>query len=609
MAQSTKIRFRDLTEREDAERVRLERRLSDLTTKALKRGGAADNLLLANLPSDERQELEFLLWLKEGGGLARLKESSFAERVEPLFIATRDLFNEDAALLGDTNMKVGNFDKEGRLHVLDASGKESAEFEHIVKISLVLGILMADGVRPPRITVSQEDIKHHATAKEGGEGGQNVIVADKSDRFYFDFVDAFYRAIGEARKSEGSGLAEAVLSILDDEGDPTGYKNKSGEVECFEYASVTRCLFASKVTKPLPQLHRRVTICLNKIQNVGGEDRIDEVSISMADLTSVTDYQIKPDNVRLMGPILCSSMFEELKVFQVLDKLVELSQNGMLTIGEGEAGKMLYLYWKNTPNRISESERRNIYSTTLGIPGGDGGGSPNREFNDLWLRFISAVSSLVRQRTADQILRTNLPASIGQQQVRKAARDLAMNLSARGYGMTYYLAKDLNVQINDIIRILGDQEIRSCFGASNMWQVIDQVATLELGGARNSARYSSMASSGAIIIAWLATNVNRYNKVTSAAVINVDEVVSLDPPTSNEPTKTPTDYDLVNACELWLADTATSDLRIEELSQPREAPMMTSRPVQIPSIARDMLESAGVAVPGFGLGAGITRRQ
>jgi hypothetical protein len=32
------------------------------------------------------------------------------------------------------------------------------------------------------------------------------------------------------------------------------------------------------------------------------------------------------------------------------------------------------------------------------------------------------------------------------------------------------------------------------------------------------------------------------------------------------------------------------------MSQPREAPVMTSKPVQIPSIARDMLDSVGMGL-------------
>lgn len=566
------IRLGDLVEVERQERKRLKNRWIQLKAKSEDRHG--------KLPVDEENELDLLKELQNASeefGEVRDQE----QRLSALFVGARDLFNSDGTsqvkLLTD---ELGNFTSEGKLEVND---------NDLFMVALVVGFLSADGVAAPRLKVESD----------------GKIISDRDDKNYPAFVEEFYCAVGAAQRS--FSLASKVLPLLAEEGQPE--EGKTATVNCIEFAKVVRCLESRRIKDNEIHLRSYIRQCLNRIQNVGGEDRIDEIDITVPNFASVTDYQIKAVNVKLMGPIICAAMFEELKVFQVLDKLVELSQNGMLAIGEGDAGKMLYLYWKNTPNRISEGERRSIYSMTLGIPGGEAGGTPNREFNDLWLRFISAVSSLVRQRTADQILRVNLPAAIGQQQLRKAARDLAMNLSSRGYGMTFYLAKDLRMQINDIISILNDKEIRACYGASNMWQVIDQVATLELGGAKNSARYSSMASSGAIITAWLAENVVRYNRVTSVPIINVDEVLSLDPPTSPEPTKTPTDYDLVNACELWLADTATSDERIEQLSQPREAPMMTSRPVQIPSIAREMLESAGVAVPGFGLSAGVMRRQ
>jgi hypothetical protein len=302
------------------------------------------------------------------------------------------------------------------------------------------------------------------------------------------------------------------------------------------------------------------------------------------------------DNVRLMGPMVCAAMFDELKAFQVVDKLVELFQHGMLPIGSGEAGKLLYKYWKEAPNRMSESERKNFYAMTMGIPGGESGGMVNRDFNDLWLRFVSSVSSYVSQNEVDKLLRKGgLPSAISGQQLRKAARDLAANLSLHGYGMAYYAALDMQDQIRTIIKLLSDADIRSAYGARDMWQVVDQVATLELGGAKTSSRYRMLATCGAIITAWLADNVKRIMNPTGP-ILDMNEVLSPMPRSSGKATTHPSDYDLVNACELWLADTGTSDLRVDEMSQPREAPVMTSKPVQIPSIARDMLDSVGMGM-------------
>ena len=258
---------------------------------------------------------------------------------------------------------------------------------------------------------------------------------------------------------------------------------------------------------------------------------------------------------------------------------------------------------------MSEAERMNFYALTIGVPGGSANGKTNREFNDLWIRFVSTVSSLVRQQTIDKLLQQSIPAAIGQQQVRKAARDLGRNLSAHGYGMMLYAAIELQSEINKIIKLLSHKDILRAFGAFDMWQVIDQVAALELGGARNTARYATLATCGAIITAWLANNVERYNRPTTEPVIDLVAVTSIDPPTAGpKATSEPKDYDLVNACELWLADTAMSEERIEQLArEPREAPAMTSKPVQIPSIAREMLEQAGVPGIGMAMGAGMRR--
>jgi hypothetical protein len=64
------------------------------------------------------------------------------------------------------------------------------------------------------------------------------------------------------------------------------------------------------------------------------------------------------------------------------------------------------------------------------------------------------------------------------------------------------------------------------------------------------------------------------------------------------PTTQPTDADLVNACDQWLAVTGTSDARVEEYAQPIDNPAISSRPTSIPSVARDLLESVGVSTNG-----------
>ncbi len=592
MVAITQIRYRDIDLAELAERDRLAARLGQLKKIEENR---------KNLSSAERQEMKRIEAVLDIIG----KDNS--ELCEPVFVGARDLFNSSLGLLdGYLNNHASG--------VLRGSGKSESA---LCKAALTIGLLMIDGAAAIGLVVLAQPKKTIAKVREGDAkpvdtkapaSGYSVepearqIVSDTASAAWGTLSKMFFAGIGEAQSM--SDLAMLVLPLLALEGDPRGNDDDfPGTVDAAEFARLLRALVKSGITATEPQLRRRVNEALDLIQQRGAEKPVIELGIDLPDLEDAADAGIVPDNVRLMGPMICAAMFDELKAFEVVDKLVELFQHGMLAIGNGSAGRQLYKYWKDAPNRMSSAERRNFYAMTMGIPGGDTGGLANGwmanvEFNDLWLRFVSTVSSFFRQNEVDKLLRATLPSPISHQQVRKAARDLAVNLSLHGYGMAYYAALDLQAQIKFMITLLSDPEIRTNYGARDMWQVVDQVATLELGGAKTSSRYRTLATCGAIITAWLANNADRIRR-PGGPLIDIDEVRSPMPRTNgSKATMTPTDYDLVNACELWLADTATNDSLIDQMAQPRETPVMTSRPVQIPAIARDMLAD----LPGMGLG-------
>ena len=181
-------------------------------------------------------------------------------------------------------------------------------------------------------------------------------------------------------------------------------------------------------------------------------------------------------------------------------------------------------------------------------------------------------------------------------------------ISRSGDELLSYRWRDYLRQEHSVAFTLTRQAIREAedsfaqYSLQDMWQVVDQVATYYLGGARTSTRYRTLASCGTIITAWLANNVKRIHQ-TSGPLIDIDVVRNPPVAGSHKATRNPDDYDLVNACELWLADTATSDSEIERLAQePRNSPTMTSKPVPIPAMAREMLDGLGDV--GVGLGHG-----
>ncbi len=625
-------RFIDLAERESRARdahVNTVARLSQVQKKRA-------------LSNAEQEELDLSTEVIAELGKTRTSKRNVCD---PLFVATRTLLNEqklisselltheDGVLVFDPYASVAAL--RAAITAARAMAKPPPAAPPITLTTLTLGVLILDAAQAPPVKVVEQlgrstrtkaaATKAPATKAPATKAAATKATATKATKaikapkatkapkafktLYPDwdrdpagnFTRAFFEALGEAR---GYGLlADKVLVLLAQEGDPDGQGGTDPTVRCEEFARVMRELRRAKVDANEPQLRRRINEVLDKVQNVGTEDRIAERDIDLPDLEDIQDENIMAENVRVMGPMIVSTMFEELKVFQVVDRIVEQFQHGVLPIGPGEAGQLLYRYWREAPNRMSEQERRNFAAITLGVPGGDPGGMVNRDFNDLWIRFVSAVSSFVRQNEVDALLRSATPSPISHQQVRKAARDIASNLSLHGYGMAHYAAREVAEHVKFMIKLLSDPEIRASYGAKDMWQVVDQVATYDLGGARTSSRYRTLATCGTIITAWLADNVARINRTATGPLIDMDVVRNPPVASSHKATKDPNDYDLVNACELWLADTATPDSEVEKLSQtPRNTPTMTSKPIPIPAMARDMLDDLGDI--GVGLGHG-----
>ena len=292
-------------------------------------------------------------------------------------------------------------------------------------------------------------------------------------------------------------------------------------------------------------------------------------------LDAATEIEINRENLLVAALLYYSYQLEEMRMFHVIDRIVELFAQGQLPIGRAGAAETLIASWRERrPN--PESARRNAYWRMFGMDVAARSaapappGEPNREFSALWLRFVAAVASLVRQTEAPALL---IPPTEANAAVRKAARELAVNLSTHGWGAANLVAQRLAADTQQATEILGDREVQAAFGARGTWQVIDRVSTEHLGGARDLAHRRTLANAGRRIIEWLAT---------------------LDQPSSQD------DWDLVNAVEQWITASAAADAKpdedgVEQFSQPREPPAVPRPAVALPLIARDVLDALGLA--------------
>jgi hypothetical protein len=549
------IRFKDMLERNDRERDRIVARIRELeadlkagiTTPA---GGAGGSALT---PAQVKQlTLEQLKELPPNQQLKELKRRRAAKVVDKAFTAVAADVSPDARVEHDA----------GLMPSQNSGGPPGSLTATELEIAAVYGILIRDNQNPAlerrfakAISVARGDFK-----------------ADKA-------------------------LFEQVLPILVRVGDKRGKAGATptDDVNTADLASVVRTLSQQGVGADDLYLEVKASAALDGLTAGDGRQAPSTIDILLPDLEEEVDVEIIVDNLHAMQAIYFSAMLEELKLFQVADKLVDLFNQGVLPLGKGRSGDLLFDYWRKSNERFTEVERLNLYARSFGFPGGEPMQAPNRDFNDLWLRFVSAVSSFSRQLSLDNLLQAQIAASVSQEQVRKSGRDLAANLSLYGYGVAYFAATSLQEQIRDIIELLSSDEIKSAYGSRDLWQVVDQVASLELNGARSTVRYRTMATSGATIIRWLAKNRGELAAISTPVI---DEAAVRRGSKSRRPTVDPSDRDVVDAAEQWLAVTGTPDAQIEQYAQPVESGNATSAPNWLGGVVQDALASAGVGPDG-----------
>lgn len=269
---------------------------------------------------------------------------------------------------------------------------------------------------------------------------------------------------------------------------------------------------------------------------------------------------IVPANLRALQTLYFAAMLEEARLFDVVDRLVAMSSQGLIPVGSGKAGALLYRYWRTSDGRMTTFQRQTVYARAFGIPGGDAEVIPNIGFQDHLVKFVSSLGLYVAQVQS-------LPPSewsVSPEEVRRSGRDLAVNLSAHGHGLAWFAAQELKEEIEEIMQLISEPEIQSAFGAHDPWQLIQRVAEAELGVQPNISRARTRAESGAIIIRWLASRRTRLLKPRGTKILKEDDVRDKRTAESEgkNPSIYPTDYDVVHACEQWLAVTGTEEAQI-----------------------------------------------
>jgi hypothetical protein len=121
----------------------------------------------------------------------------------------------------------------------------------------------------------------------------------------------------------------------------------------------------------------------------------------------MSDSDLAPDNIHALQQLYFARMLEELNAFQVVDRLLELFERGLLPM-DPQSAESSFGEWRSARAAVSVAERHSLYARVFGAAGADDTAAPNRDFIDLWTRFLSAVSAFDRQHAP-------LAAAIGKQ--------------------------------------------------------------------------------------------------------------------------------------------------------------------------------------------------
>ncbi|HEX8074245.1 MAG TPA: hypothetical protein VF545_04630 [Thermoleophilaceae bacterium] len=234
----------------------------------------------------------------------------------------------------------------------------------------------------------------------------------------------------------------------------------------------------------------------------------------------------KKENIYAVSMVFAAYWLEQAALFHVVDRITENFMNGLLPIGYGEAGKILDEGYWNSEDRMSEPARRMQYTRCLGFEGGEVSREvqPNKEFGDLWLRFLASLAEYDRQQRIGDFFEKSRsgPMSLTGEGVRKAGRDLAANCSLYGYAYTHFAARRLKRHIESAWRVLDLREIRDAYGVNNPWEVVERVATTELNLSPNAVRFSTLADSGKRILDIVAKYAGVWNASPDGAPLFMD---------------------------------------------------------------------------------------
>jgi hypothetical protein len=344
-----------------------------------------------------------------------------------------------------------------------------------------------------------------------------------------------------------------------------------------EFASVGRYVIARAEEIPFghPRFNRQIEIALN--QYVSGTPTFDSLDLPPLSGDNGGDTEIVADNIKAVSMIYATYQLDVgMRMIDVVERINEIFHNGQLPIGFDSAGKALDEYNWSSEDRLNSIARRTHYSRVLGVAGGDVSKEvqPNTQFDSLFIRFLSSLAEYDRQQRVSDIVSSSRPRNLTSEYIRKSGRDLASNLSLYGWAATQFAARRLRQHVESALNILKQPAVQKAYGVTNLYQVIERVASSEFNSTPNIVKHRTMAEAGKQVIDIVAKYAHVWNKSDGTPLFNES--------TTGEGIRSDiSDEDksiLLVQTQYWLAVNGVKDAQVDQYAEPEMSKYAPSIP-------------------------------
>ncbi|MGH8515515.1 MAG: hypothetical protein ACREV8_16550, partial [Gammaproteobacteria bacterium] len=224
------------------------------------------------------------------------------------------------------------------------------------------------------------------------------------------------------------------------------------------------------------------------------------------------DETVTSERILAMGDLYYIYQHERMKIFQVLQVLRRLFQQGRMRIQRGPGARALYTLEKWTPLRYTIRDRMIAYRRAFnyGTAPGPAGAIVNSNFHRQFVGFMVSLSQYFRDLLIGEVIRggpliEQRPfGSIGT--VQRLGLDLRYALDRSTYGNILALTMETGHFLKTVLQLLDAPDIKKSFDANTKWDVIEVVSNRYLGGIAEPSQRAKMAESGRRILQFVADN-------------------------------------------------------------------------------------------------------